>query len=219
MSLACISASSFYKIRSYSYICQCLNRVLLCNFTFAGVHFRIQSHPDFPQDLLVDLICLLLCVACVHGHIHLVIHHFRVHLHFFRLLCEFPEHVSDLTHVHLLVDTSHYFIDSLQCVDHVLVYGRRAQLHLDCFELAAHNEVLINLLPGSHEIFRKNFCRTVLVLRCQNFDICKKFFLLALQLLLLAVDGSDGFLNLAFVLLGDFFGVYFRLFITHLIIN
>jgi hypothetical protein len=139
---------------------------LFCNFTFSGVHFWIQSHPNFPQDLLVDFFCLLLGVACVHGHVHLIIHHFWVHFHFFRLLCEFSEHVSDLTHVHLLIDTSHYFIDSFQCVDHVLVDGRCAKLHLNRFKLAAHNVVLIDLLPCSHEIFRQNFCRAVLVLCC-----------------------------------------------------
>ena len=201
-----------------TYISQCILWVLLGNFTFASVHFRIQTHANFAQDLLVNFIGLPLYVAGVHCHVHLVIHHFWVHFHFLRLLCEFPKHISDLTHVHLLVDAGHYLVDSFQCIDHVLVDCSRAQLHFYCFQLAAHYIILVNLLPSPHEIFRHNFSRTVLVFGGQGFYILKKLFFLRYELFLFTVNSSDCPLNLAFVLLGDFLWVDLRCFVSHLLI-
>ncbi len=139
-----------------------------------------------------------------------------MHLHFLRLLCEFPEHVSDLAHVHLLIDTSHYLVDSFQCVDHILVDCGGAQLHLYCFQLAAHDIILVDLLPSPDQIFRQDFSRTVLVLGGQCFYILQELFLLSDELFLFTVNGADCPLNLAFVLLRNFLGVYLRCFVSHL---
>ena len=199
----------------FAYIWQHLSWIFLLNWAFTRLNFIIKTHADFTKDLLIDFICLFLSIASVHSHVHLIVHHFRVHLHFFWLLREFSKHISNLAHIHLLVDASHYLVDAFQCVDHVLIDSCSAELHFNSFKLTAHHIVLVNLLPWSHKIFRQNFRWTMLIFCRERLDFLKKFFLLRHQFFLFTINCADRFLDLTLVLFCDFFGVNLRFFLSH----
>ena len=148
----------------YTYVVQDLGIVFLLNLRRARANLAIEIHADFAQNLAVDFVSLLLHVAGVHNHVHLVVHHLLLHLHLLGLLRKFLQNLANLAQVHLLVNAGHDRVCALQSINHVLVDLGAGDPHRNAFQLGNHHIVLVNLLACPDKVFGHDLRWAVLVL-------------------------------------------------------
>ena len=90
-----------------TYLFSCADRLCRgCDISRASSHLLILRHSNFPKDLIVDFISLILSLTITHC-IHGIIHHLALNVHFFSLFCELFHNLVHFLWIHVSVDFRH----------------------------------------------------------------------------------------------------------------